>query len=229
MVAFRARSTTPTRPRPGPNLGATVASANEIDPSFGPPPPDDIGVTGYFDRAVSGRELLVVRRRPERPVGRRFASTGLMRGTSHSFRVRATDGAGNSRRLAVDRQRDDDQRLHVERPVLQRFLRERRLLRHRLQRRLRLLAAWPATTAPARPSRGGHHLPRRERRLRCRPRPATGTSVKLPGGRFAPSTTCSAAAGTCDVQESRTGTSAACPGRCFPARDHRVSRGERRL
>jgi fibronectin type 3 domain-containing protein len=96
FVAFRARSaiTSDTTPPTSPaNLVAAAASASQINLSW-TSSTDNVGVSGYrIERcqAAGCSNFAQI----ATPTGTSFSDTGLTASTSYSYRVRATDAAGN--------------------------------------------------------------------------------------------------------------------------------------
>jgi fibronectin type 3 domain-containing protein len=90
-----ATATTPdTQPptAPGP-LVVTVVSSSQITVTW-PAATDDVGVTGYFVERCVGVGCTAFAQIAT-PVATAFSDTGLTAATSYSYRVRATDAAGN--------------------------------------------------------------------------------------------------------------------------------------
>src|SRR5262249_13485048 len=85
-----ADTTPPTAPA---GLAAAPASSSQINLSW-TASTDDVGVTGYFVESCSGASCSSFTQVAS-PAGASFHSTGLAASTSYSFRVRATDAAGN--------------------------------------------------------------------------------------------------------------------------------------
>ena len=79
--------------QPG-TLTATAVSGSEIDLSWGASS-DNVGVTGYQRRALPGRRLHATSPRSRTPTGTSYKDTTVSASTSYSYRVRATDAAGN--------------------------------------------------------------------------------------------------------------------------------------
>ncbi len=80
----------PTAPS---NLAATPISSSQIDLSWSAST-DDVGVTGYLVESCQGVGCANFTQIGTAPSAS-FSSTGLALGTSYSYRVRATDAAGN--------------------------------------------------------------------------------------------------------------------------------------
>ncbi len=95
MVAFRAGSAGPdTQPPTAPsNLTATAISGSQINLAWSAAT-DNVGVTNYLVESCAGvgcssfAQIAIV-------TGTSFSNTGLVASTSYSYRVRATDAAGN--------------------------------------------------------------------------------------------------------------------------------------
>lgn len=83
-------STAPTVPT---GLAATVASSTQINLAW-TAPTDNVGVTGYSVERCQGPTCLDFEQIAA-PVGLSLSDTGLAPSTSYSYRVRATDAAGN--------------------------------------------------------------------------------------------------------------------------------------
>src|SRR5262249_20724310 len=94
MAAFRTAGGAPdTTPPTAPGaLTATAASTTEIDLSW-TASTDNVGVTGYLIEGCSGAGCTFAQ--IGTTVGTTFNNTGLAAGTSFSYRMRATDAAGN--------------------------------------------------------------------------------------------------------------------------------------
>ena len=95
MVTFSAASssgdtTPPTAPS---NLTATAASASQINLAW-TASTDNVGVTGYLVERCSGAGCSTFAQIGT-PTSTSFSDTGLTASTSYSYRVRATDAAGN--------------------------------------------------------------------------------------------------------------------------------------
>jgi DNA-binding protein YbaB len=96
MVAFKASSgsggdtTPPTAPS---SLGATAASASQINLSW-TASTDNVGVTGYMVERCQGAGCTSFVQIAT-PTTTAYTDTGLLGSTSYSYRVRATDAAGN--------------------------------------------------------------------------------------------------------------------------------------
>ena len=95
MVAFKASSgvadmTPPTAPS---NLAATAASANQINLSW-TASTDNVGVTRYLLERCQGAACTGFVQIAT-PTGTTYSDTGVAANTSYSYRVRATDAAGN--------------------------------------------------------------------------------------------------------------------------------------
>jgi len=95
MVAFRAAPSGPdTQPPTSPSgLTATAVSTSQINLSW-TASTDNVGVTGYLVESCSGAgctsfaQIATV-------TGTTYSNTGLAAGATYSYRVRATDAAGN--------------------------------------------------------------------------------------------------------------------------------------
>ena len=83
-------TTPPTAPS---NLTATAASASQINLSW-TASTDNVGVTGYLVERCSGAGCTAFAQIGT-PTSTTFSDTGLTANTSYSYRVRATDAAGN--------------------------------------------------------------------------------------------------------------------------------------
>ena len=95
MVAFRGASTDTQPPSAPGALSATAASSARIDLSWGPAT-DNIGVTGYLiERCAGGGCSNFTQIAAPAGVGTTFSDPGRAPSTSYSYRVRATDSAGN--------------------------------------------------------------------------------------------------------------------------------------
>jgi PQQ-like domain len=91
MVAFRAHDIqVPTAPA---NLAATAASTSRIGLAW-TPSTDDVGVTGYLVERCAGAGCASFAQ-VGTSASSSFSDTGLAARTSYSYRVRATDAAGN--------------------------------------------------------------------------------------------------------------------------------------
>ncbi len=91
MVAFRAHDIqAPTAPA---NLVATAASTSRIDLAW-TPSTDDVGVTGYLVERCAGAACASFAQ-VGTSASAAFSDTGLTARTGYSYRVRATDAAGN--------------------------------------------------------------------------------------------------------------------------------------
>jgi chitodextrinase len=96
MVAFKAASggTGDTSPPTNPsNLHATTAGTNGIDLSW-TASSDNIGVAHYLNERCQGPGCSSFAQLATSS-STTFSDTGLLSGTSYSYRVRATDAAGN--------------------------------------------------------------------------------------------------------------------------------------
>ena len=92
------RATTPappdtTPPTPPSGLTATAASPSQINLAW-TASTDNVGVTGYLVERCQGAGARPSRRSP-RATTTTYSDTGLAAATSYSYRVRATDAAGN--------------------------------------------------------------------------------------------------------------------------------------
>ena len=83
-------TTPPTQPG---TLSATVVSGGEVDLSWGAST-DDVGVTGYKVERCQGAGCTNFAQIAT-PAGTSYKDTGVSPSTSYSYRVRATDAAGN--------------------------------------------------------------------------------------------------------------------------------------
>jgi fibronectin type 3 domain-containing protein len=83
-------TTPPTAPS---NLTATASGSSGINLSW-TASTDNVGVTGYFVERCQGAGCATFAQIAS-PTGTSYADTGLTAGTSYSYRVRATDAAGN--------------------------------------------------------------------------------------------------------------------------------------
>ena len=95
-AAFRALSGPPdTQPPTAPtNLTATVASNTQINLSW-TASTDNVGVTGYRVEQCQGSGCSTFAQVGTTTGATTYSATGLTAGTSYSYRVRATDAAGN--------------------------------------------------------------------------------------------------------------------------------------
>jgi chitodextrinase len=95
MVAFRAAGSGPDVTPPGApsNLTASAASASQINLTW-TAATDDVAVTGYLIERCLGAGCAAFAALGTAS-GTSFSNSGLSAGTSYSYRVRATDGAGN--------------------------------------------------------------------------------------------------------------------------------------
>jgi alpha-tubulin suppressor-like RCC1 family protein/chitodextrinase len=96
MAAFRAATLAPdTQPPTAPaNLTATAASSTQINMAWSAST-DNIGVTSYLVERCQGGGCTTFTQ-VGTSASTSFSSTGLAPSTSYSFRVRATDAAGNT-------------------------------------------------------------------------------------------------------------------------------------
>ena len=176
-----ASATTPTPDTTPPSqpgtLSATAVSGGEVDLSWGAST-DDVGVTGYKVERCQGAGCTNFAQIAT-PAGTSYKDTSVSASTSYSYRVRATDAAGQPEHLLEHRNRPDarhdpavaagdvvrDGRLGQRgRSVVGRLHRQRR--RHRLQGR-------------ALPGRGLHEL-RPDRDARRHHATRTPTSAHRP-------------------------------------------------
>ena len=95
MATFSASSSTgdTTPPTAPSNLTATAASASQINLAW-TASTDNVGVTGYLVERCSGAGCTNFAQIGT-PTSTSFSDTGLTANTSYSYRVRATDAAGN--------------------------------------------------------------------------------------------------------------------------------------
>ena len=94
MATFSASSSGDTTPPTAPsNLTATAASASQINLAW-TASTDNVGVTGYLVERCSGAGCTNFAQIGT-PTSTSFSDTGLTASTSYSYRVRATDAAGN--------------------------------------------------------------------------------------------------------------------------------------
>ena len=94
MATFSASSSGDTTPPTAPsNLTATAASASQINLAW-TASTDNVGVTGYLVERCSGAGCTNFAQIGT-PTSTSFSDTGLTANTSYSYRVRATDAAGN--------------------------------------------------------------------------------------------------------------------------------------
>ena len=84
-------TTPPTAPS---GLGATAASASQITLTW-TASTDNVGVTGYLIERCQGVGCTTFAQVAAPGTGTTYSDTGLAAGTSYSYRVRATDAAGN--------------------------------------------------------------------------------------------------------------------------------------
>jgi fibronectin type 3 domain-containing protein len=82
-----------TPPSTPTNLTATSMSSSQINLSW-PASTDDVGVTGYRVERCQGADCATFTQIAT-PASTSYNDTGLVAGASYSYRVRATDGAGN--------------------------------------------------------------------------------------------------------------------------------------
>ena len=96
MVAFRAGAGGPdTQPPTAPSgLGATAISATQITLTW-TASTDNVGVTGYLIERCQGAGCTTFAQIAAPGTGTTYSDTGLTATTSYSYRVRATDAAGN--------------------------------------------------------------------------------------------------------------------------------------
>jgi fibronectin type 3 domain-containing protein len=98
MVAFRVAGSTPPPPDTTPpsapsNLTATAVGSTQINLSW-TASTDNVGVTGYLVERCQGAQCSTFTQIAT-PTSASFNDTGLTASTSYSYRVRATDAAGN--------------------------------------------------------------------------------------------------------------------------------------
>jgi YD repeat-containing protein len=94
MAAFKAAGSADTTPPSAPTgLGATVVSSTQINLSW-TASTDNVGVTGYLVERCSGASCTSFAQIAT-PTATSYSDTGLTASTSYSYRVRATDAAGN--------------------------------------------------------------------------------------------------------------------------------------
>jgi chitodextrinase len=95
LVAFRGAPTDALPPSAPGVLSATAATSAQINLSWGAAS-DNLGVTGYLiERCVGGGCSNFTQIAAPAGTGTTFSDSGLAPSTSYSYRVRATDGAGN--------------------------------------------------------------------------------------------------------------------------------------
>lgn len=95
MVAFRGAPSDANPPSAPGALSVTAATSARIDLSWGAAS-DNIGVTGYLiERCVGGGCSDFTQIAAPTGTGTSFSDSGLAPSTSYSYRVRATDAAGN--------------------------------------------------------------------------------------------------------------------------------------
>jgi fibronectin type 3 domain-containing protein len=90
MVAFRAATTPVVPPGPPSNLAATAASSSQINLSWGA---STGTVTSYLVESCTGSPCTFAQ--IATTAGTTYNNTGLTAGTTYSYRVRASDAAGN--------------------------------------------------------------------------------------------------------------------------------------
>jgi alpha-tubulin suppressor-like RCC1 family protein len=93
LAAFRAASTDTQPPTAPSGLGATAASLGQINLAW-TAATDNVGVTGYLIERCQGAGCASFAQ-VATTAATALADTGLASGTSYSYRVRATDAAGN--------------------------------------------------------------------------------------------------------------------------------------
>src|SRR6202035_5171875 len=86
-----ADTTPPTAPS---GLGATAASATQINLTW-TASTDNVGVTGYLIERCQGAGCATFAQIAAPGTGTTYSDMGLTASTSYSYRVRATDAAGN--------------------------------------------------------------------------------------------------------------------------------------
>src|SRR6267143_713450 len=91
-AAFKA-GTGDTTPPTAPSNPTATASGNQINLSW-TASPDNEGVTGYLVEHCQGAGCTTFAQTAT-PAGTTYSHAGLLAGTTHSYRVRATDAAGN--------------------------------------------------------------------------------------------------------------------------------------
>ena len=93
LVAFRAASSDTTPPTAPSASSATVISSSQINLSWSAST-DNVGVTGYLVERCSGAGCTTFAQIVT-PTATTYSDTGLTASTSYSYRIRATDAAGN--------------------------------------------------------------------------------------------------------------------------------------